>query len=286
MSRRRVVWVVGGRHGRMSELAKNKEPARAGKPGLGRPSYSSSAPRDPGATTDMVLGLPPESLHTTGLAVWYLGQTARRRSDQCLGACLVLELAMRVLGLDARTVACTVDIPWAVDGNVRYGSRNPRFDRDGLVGHTVLLVDGFLLDPTASQFPELHAETGSGPLTGRLDADLDAVARSGAEVRVRLGTGKDVVYRVLPESAATRIVRRMLDAEDDAIVASVYNLLSTYSAALAALPESAVAEVRRACPLLAAKIDATRGTDVTTVSPDQVRARRAHDLPAGGPQPG
>ena|GEM_PF-3924923 len=236
-----------------------KRPARAGRPGCaGRPEYPSSLPRDPEAMTDLLLRLPPRSLHTTGLAVWYLGLTARRRTDQCLVASLVLELAMRVLGLDARTVACTVDIPWAVDGNVRYGSRNPRFDADQLVGHTVLLVDGCLLDPTASQFPELQAEIGAGPLTGRCDTDPDTVARCGTEARVRLGTGKEVVYRVLPEPAANRIVRRMLDAEDDAIVASVYNLLSTYSAALAALPDSAVAEVRRVCPPLAAKIDATR----------------------------
>lgn len=235
-------------------------------------------PRDPEAVTELLLRLPPQSLHTTGLAVWYLGLTARRRTDQCLAACLVLELAMRVLGLDARTAACTVDIPWAVGRNVRYGSRNPRFDQGQLVGHTVLLVDGCLLDPTAAQFPELTAAIGSGPLTGRLDVDLDTAARYGAEVRVRLGTGKEVVYRVLPEPAAHRIVRRMLDAEDDAIVASVYSLLSTYSAALAALPEDAVAAVRRVCPLLAAKIDATRAPSVLPAAGPFC----ARDLPAAG----
>ena len=260
----------------MSELPKSKKkrPAGAGRPGPGGFASSSFVPRDPEVTTELVLQLSAEVLPTTGLAVWYLGLTAHHRSDRCLTASLVLELAMRVLGLDARTVACTLDVPWAVDGNVRYGSRNPRFDRGRLVGHTVVLVGGLLLDPTASQFPELGAEVGSGPLTGSFDGDLDVVVRCGAQVRVRLGSGRQVVYRVLPEGATTRIVRRVLDTDDDAIVAAVYNLLSTYSAALTALPESVVAQVRHVCPLLAAKIDATRGSEATTVGPDQVRARR------------
>ncbi len=244
----------------MPEVLKSERSVGAGRGR--RPSSRWSVLPDPQTMTERLLRLPPRSLPTTGLAVWYLGLTARRRTDQCLAASLVLELAMRVLGLDARTMACTVDIPWAVDGNVRYGSRNPRFDGDRFVGRTVLLVDGCLLDPTAWQLPELLAAVGSGPVTGRLDVEPDTVARCGAEVRVRLGPGKEVIYRVLPEPAADRVVRRMLDAEGDTVVASVYSLLSTYSTALAALGEDAVAEVRRVCPPLAAKIDAVRASGV------------------------
>lgn len=251
--------------GRKSKpAAPGRRPTLHGSRSSSAPAYVPAQLPEDEASIERLLRLPPEQLPTFGLALWYLLSSPDRRSNQCLAASLVLQTAMRALGVEARTVALMITIPWARGGRgIRYGDPEPMMRGAEFIGHAGLLVDGLLLDPTAMQFPELRARYGSIPLAGRIgDDDAARAAADGAEVHIRLREEGEIIYTVLPEAAVVEPLRALLASQKGALAAAVENLLSSYAAALGQRSDETLERLRESCPRLAEMAQAARGRTV------------------------
>lgn len=249
--------------------ARKRKPVSARRrsiPDRGRPDgaagYVPSQLPEDDEGIDRLLAFPAEHLHTAGLALWHLLSTPDRRSYQCLAASVVLEMVMRTVGIEARTVALTIEVPWAADGRgVLYGDPSPVMRGSKFNGHAGLLVDGLLLDPTALQFPELRAQFGPVPFAVPVP-DVERVAEAGAEVRIRLDSNREITYRVLPADEVADSVYALLSSQMDALESAANNLLITYAVFLSQLPDEKLAKVHESSPRLSKMALAARSLDV------------------------
>lgn len=156
------------------------------------------------------MNMSPEALPTRGLAECYLASTPVRISNQCGIASLVLQLVLNRLGLPASAVAVLLDVPQPGGGTTRYGNENPHMTKDGLIiGHVALVGDGYFVDATAAQFPEIR-RGGTRTLGGPLQGQQEEILRGGAMIQVRLIDGTPVTYRLYPEGSADPILDPMM----------------------------------------------------------------------------
>lgn len=155
-----------------------------------------------------------EQLPTVGLAEFYLASTPLRDSNQCALASLVIQMVIRNLGLQAEPVALLLDVD-TPQGRARYGTDRPRMEGGKVVGHVGLIADGFFIDPTAAQFPEIVRHGGARVLAGHLRGQDQEVLRRGANVPIRLLDKHIVQYHVLPEGSADGVLLQMMSTESN-----------------------------------------------------------------------
>lgn len=181
--------------------------------------------------------MPPDSLLTFGMASMYLASSPVRDANQCLLASLVLRDAIRHYGVDAELVALSLEIPWARPQQVvRYGRPDPHLSNGQVRGHVGLIADGWLLDPTASQFPEIRDNGGVRVVGNDLGSSASRIATEGGGVQVNLSTGKSVLYYVHPVGSADAVEAEFLSSQRDpeAVRGTISNHLVIFRAMLAA----------------------------------------------------
>lgn len=183
-----------------------------------------------------LFSMPSEQLPTVGLAEAYLGSTPIRESNQCAIAALVVQLAMRTLGLDPEPVALELDVPNGRRGTTRYGNPNPRLVNGQVIGHVGLIADGVFLDITGAQFPEIAAHGGVRVIAGSLGSQSHEVLRTGANMPVRLADGYEVAYRVYPEGSADSALIPLIELNRQALPQLANNLILIFTKMLTAPP--------------------------------------------------
>ncbi len=212
--------------------------------------YPGVIPIDDDALGEVLLATPAEILPSLGLAWVYLFSTPNRQANQCLAATAALSIVQRSLGMESEPVGLMLDVPSA-GRIVRYGNEHPHYDGRKLVGHVGLVVDGFLLDPTAGQFPEMRSRRGARPLCGRLPVSQADVLKSGAIARVRLQGGGEVQYHVQPKGSADDVFRPLLQDERQGLAITANNLNIMFGLCMGVLGDTRIGELRCRYPKVA-----------------------------------
>ncbi|HTJ68197.1 MAG TPA: hypothetical protein VL551_11760 [Actinospica sp.] len=189
-----------------------------------------------------------------------VAQFPRLPAGRCVDDCVVLMHAYADLGIRAQVRAAVITVTGGGDGEFFvHGALVPQWTGEVFDGHTVLWLPdaGYLVDPTAQQFPEI-AEHGSGPIL----AWADGSGADGGAVRVRLrrGTARVGYSLALAEVGAAVLGHRVARAEAQRNRDRGMNVAATVVETLAELLD----------PVDAARIPHPRGCALV---------RAAHGLP-------
>ena len=211
--------------GRLSDESGRRAPACCRAPATDR----LCCPQSTDDTGLQILAMPPEMLPTVGLAEAYLGSTPVRQSNQCALASLVVEMALRVLGLQAESVALLLDVPDGRGGLTRYGNERPRMEHGQAIGHVGLIADGYFMDITASQFPEVLTHGGVRVVAAHLgDQQAEQLLTRGAILKARLADGYQVTYTAYASGSANGVLGPTLTSNGGTLPQLANNLLLIY----------------------------------------------------------